>query len=144
MSTEPESNPRQQKAKAFFDSANQAALKNSYEYAVQMYLEACKLVPDNLVYRQALRGVERRYFHNDPAKVGRLATAKTQPIKLRARTAKAQGHWAQVLEICEEAFVHNPWSVSASQDAAEAAEHLSIPALAQWLMESVLPQAGND
>ncbi|HEX8203279.1 MAG TPA: tetratricopeptide repeat protein [Isosphaeraceae bacterium] len=144
MSTEPESNPRQQKAKAFFDSANQAALKNNFEYAIQMYREACKLVPDSLVFRQALRGVERRHFNNDPAKVGRLAGAKTQPIKLRARTAKAQGHWGQVLEICEEAFVHNPWSVSISQDAAEAAEHLGHPALAQWLMESVLAQAGND
>ena len=118
MSTAPESSSRQkQMAQAFFESGNQAALKNQYEYAIQMYRDACKLVPEALLYRQALRGVERRQFGNDPAKVGRMAGAKTQPIKLRARAAKAQGHWGQVLEVCEVAFVHNTWSVSASQDA---------------------------
>src|SRR4051794_14874782 len=115
MSTAPESNSRQkQMAQAFFERGNQAALKNQYEYAIQMYRDACKLVPDALLYRQALRGVERRQFGNDPAKVGRMASAKTQPIKMRARAAKAQGHWGQVLEVCEEAFAHNPWSVGAS------------------------------
>jgi tetratricopeptide (TPR) repeat protein len=56
----------------------------------------------------------------------------------------ARKNWANALQICEEAFVHNPWDTAASMIAAEAAEQLSIPALAMWLMESVLPQAGDD
>ena len=46
-----------------------------------------------------------------------------------------------MLEVCEEVFVHNPWDVAALRDAAEAAEHLGITWLAQWLLESVQAQA---
>ena len=63
-----------------------------------MYQEACKLEPDNLIYRQALRDVERRKFNNEPAKVGRLVGARTQPIRMTARSAKSKGNWAEALE----------------------------------------------
>jgi tetratricopeptide (TPR) repeat protein len=86
----------------------------------------------------------RRRFGNDPSKVGMLAGAKSQPIKMRIRAAKAKGNWAHVLEVCEEAFVQNPWDVHVAWEAAEAAEHLELLDLAQWLMESVQAQAGND
>ena len=48
-----------------------------------------------------------------------------------------------MLEICEEAFVHNPWDVGAARDAAEAAEQLGFKPLAQWLLESVQAQAND-
>ena len=142
MPPAPDSTPEQQRAQALFKFGNDAALKNNFKYAVQMYTDACKIAPGNLAFRQALRGVERRKFNNDPSKVGMLVGAKTQPIKLRAKAAK--GNWSQVLEICEEAFVHNPWDVGAAWQAAEAAEHLGLLDVAQWLLESVLQQAGND
>lgn len=138
-----ESIPRQQRAQAFFRTGNDAALKNNFDYAIQMYLEACKLEPENLLFRQALRGAERRKFGNNPAKVGRMVGARNQPIRMRANIAKAKGQWQHVLEVCEEAFVNNPWDVAASEDAADAAEHLGQNELAQWLMESVYNQAND-
>jgi tetratricopeptide (TPR) repeat protein len=142
MPPAPDNTPELQKAEALFKFGNDAALKNNFKYAVQMYSDACKIAPGNLAFRQALRGIERRKFNNDPSKVGMLVGTKTQPIKLRARAAK--GNWSQVLEICEEAFVHNPWDVGAARQAAEAAEQLGLLDVAQWLLESVLQQAGND
>jgi tetratricopeptide (TPR) repeat protein len=130
-----------ERAKTYFQYGNDAALKNNHDYAVNMYQSACKIDPDNLIYRQALRGIERRKFGNDPAKVGKLVGAKTGPIRLRGKAPKAQGKWKQVLEVCEEVFVHNPWDVAAARDAAEAAEHLEFLPLAQWLLESVQAQA---
>src|SRR4051812_26249709 len=59
------------RAKALFGYGNDAAQKGNDVYAAQMYKEACKLAPDNLVYRQSLRGVQRRKFGNDPSKVSR-------------------------------------------------------------------------
>ncbi len=130
-----------ERAKSYFTYGNDAALKNNHDYAVNMYQSACKIEPDNLIYRQALRGIERRKFGNDPAKVGRMVGAKTGPIRLRGKAPRAQGKWKQVLEVCEEVFVHNPWDVAASREAAEAAEHLEYLPLAQWLLESVQTQA---
>lgn len=146
MTTESElnANPRQQKAHTYFKYGNDAALRNNFDYAIQMYQDACKLVPDNLVYRQALRGIARRKFGNDPTKVGRLASARMQPTRLRIKTAKAKGQWSHALEVCEEALSHNPWDIGVSRDLAEAAISLGIKSLARWSLESVQPQAGDD
>jgi tetratricopeptide (TPR) repeat protein len=141
MSATSESNPKMQKAQVFFKTGNDAALKSNYKYAIAMYQEACKLVPDNILYRQALRGVERRVFDNEPSKVGRLVGMKVQPILLRVRTAKAQSKWEHVLEVCEEAFVHNPWDTHVAVEFAHAAEHLDWLELARWSLESVRNQA---
>jgi tetratricopeptide (TPR) repeat protein len=102
-----------------------------------MYKQACKLVPDNLVYRQALRGVERRKFNGDPSKVGMLVGAKNQPLLFRAKSARSKGNHTYAIELCEDAFVNNPWDVGAARVAAEAAEGAGFLKVAQWLVESV-------
>ncbi|MBX6311542.1 MAG: tetratricopeptide repeat protein [Isosphaeraceae bacterium] len=144
MSTASDQNPRKQKAKAFFQYGNDAALKNNLDYAIQMYHEAAKLDPESLIYRQALRGVQRRKFGNEPSKVGRLVGARVQPIRLRIKAEKAKGNWSRILEMCEEAFQFNPWDVGTSRDFAEAAEHLGLKGLARWALEAVYVQAGDD
>lgn len=145
MSTasEPGTGQKNPKAETFFQYGNDAALKSNFDYAIQMYGEACKLDPGALKYRQALRGIARRKFGNEPSKVGRLVGARTQPIRLRAKSAKSKSNWTGVLEICEEAFFYNPWDVHAARDASEAAEHLGFRELAQWLMESVYAVAND-
>lgn len=139
-----DTSPNQKRAQTLFQTGNEAALKSNYDYAIDMYLNACKLVPDNLLYRQSLRGIERRKFGNDPAKVGFMAGAKVQPIHLKAKSAKAKKQWEHVLEICEEAFKINPWDVGAARSQAEAAEQLNLLPLAQWTLESVRGQAPKD
>jgi tetratricopeptide (TPR) repeat protein len=138
-----ESNPRLQRAQQLAKTGSDAALKNNFDYAVEMYQEACKLDPENLGYRQSLRVIERRKFGNDPSKVGKMVGARNQPIRARAKVAKAKGQWTHVVEVCEEAFVHNPWDITASELAADAAEHLGMMELAQWLLESVVAQAND-
>jgi tetratricopeptide (TPR) repeat protein len=131
-----------QKARTFFQYGNEAALKSNLDYAIDMYKQACKLAPDNLIFRQALRGVQRRKFQNDASKVGRLVGARNQPIRMRARSARSKGNHAQCMEICEEAFTNNPWDVSAAREAAESAEMLSFFPMAQWYLESVQSEVG--
>src|SRR6478736_3145575 len=110
--------PDIQKARTFFQYGNEAALKSNLDYAVDMYKQACKLSPDSLIFRQALRGVQRRKFNNEPSKVGRLAGARNQPIRMRARSARSKENYAQCLEICEEAFTNNPWDIATAREAA--------------------------
>ena len=132
------------KAKAFFGYGNDAAQKGNDVYAAQMYKEACKLAPDNLVYRQSLRGVQRRKFGNDPSKVGRMVGLKLQPLRIRIATAKSRQKWGDMLDLCEEVFVSNPWDLTASVDGAEAAENLGLKKVAQYLIEAVIPQGEKD
>jgi tetratricopeptide (TPR) repeat protein len=136
MSDEPVS-PDDKKETTFFQYGNDAARKSNFDYAIAMYRQCCKIAPDNLVYRQALRGSERRKFNNDPSKVGMLVGAKNQPILLRAKSARSKQNFHQALELCEDAFVNNPWDVGAARVAAEAAEGLGLLLVAQWFVESV-------
>ncbi|GIW86845.1 MAG: hypothetical protein KatS3mg108_1169 [Isosphaeraceae bacterium] len=136
--------PGDPRAELLFERGKQAALSSNLDYAVQMVREALKLDPFNLLYRQTLRGIVRRKFDNDPHRVGKLAGARVQPIRLRARAERTRGHWDRVLEISEDALQINPWDVGASRDAAEAADHLGHPELAVWLVESVFAQGESD
>jgi len=129
--------PDQKNATTYFQYGNDAALKQNFDYAIEMYKRACKIVPENLVYRQALRGVERRKFNGDPSKVGMLVGAKNQPLLMRAKSAKSKGNHTQAIEFCEDAFVNNPWDVGAARVAAEAAEQAGLLVLAQWFVETV-------
>jgi tetratricopeptide (TPR) repeat protein len=128
--------PGLQRAHIYFQTGNDAALKSNLDYAIDMYKQACKLVPDNLVYRQALRGVERRKI-GDPSKVGMLVGAKNQPLLMRAKSARSKGNHNQAIELCEDAFVNNPWDVGAARVAAEAAEQAGMLIVAQWFVETV-------
>ncbi len=137
------SDQNKKKAMTFFQTGNDAALKANYDYAIQMYREACKLEPSSLIYRQALRGIERRKFNDNPSKVGMLAGARTQPIRVRGRSAKGKGKAAEALDIFEEAFQINPWDTGTARDAAEAALEMGLKPLAMWYMESVITVAND-
>lgn len=132
------------KARTFFQYGNDAALKSNFDYAVDMYKQACKLAPDNLQFRQALRSVQRRKFQNEPSKVGRLVGMTNKPIHMKARSARGKQNFTTCLEVCEEAFTNNPWDISAAREAAEAAEMLEFYPLAQWYLESVQNEAAKD
>ena len=132
------------KAKAFFGYGNDAAQKGNDVYAAQMYKEACKLAPENLVYRQSLRGVQRRKFGNDPSKVGRMVGLKLQGLRVKIGLAKRSQKWGEVLDLCEEVLAQSPWDLDASVNAAEAAENLGHKKIAQYLIEAVIPQGEKD
>jgi tetratricopeptide (TPR) repeat protein len=133
--------PDLQKAKTFFQYGNDAALKSNLDYAIDMYKQACKIVPDNVIYRQALRAVQRKKFNNEPSKVGMLVGARNQPLRMRAKSARSKGNHDYALEVCEDAFTNNPWDIAAAREASEAAEAAGYLPLAEWFMESVQAQA---
>jgi len=118
MAESSETNAKKTKAQSFFQYGNDAATKNNFDYAIDMYRNALKLDPGNIIYRQALRGVQRRVFNNEPGKVGRLVGMKTKPMKAGLQAAKARGKWIDVLDGCEDIFKHNPWDVGTAEYAA--------------------------
>ncbi len=131
------------KATAFYQYGLDAAQKGNTDYAIQMFRDACRLSPENLEYRKALRAVQRRKFGNEPGKVGRLVGARLQPLRMKIRGARGKEQWQAVLEACEEAFEHSPWDAHTARDAADAAYALGYKDVAQWLIESVMT-ATND
>ncbi len=140
----PPQDPNLDQAKAYFGYGNDAAQKGNNDLAAQMYKQACKLAPDNMTYRQSLRGVQRRKFNNDPTKVGRMVGLSLQPLRMRIGAAKSRSKWADMLDLCEEVFASSPWDTTAAMDASEAAEHLGLKKVAQYMIESVFAQGEKD
>ncbi|WP_165245041.1 tetratricopeptide repeat protein [Paludisphaera soli] len=132
------------KARTFFQYGNDAATKSNFAYAIDMYKQACKLAPDNIPFRQALRSVQRRKFGNEPSKVGRLVGMTNKPLHMKARSARGKQNYTTCLEILEDAFTNNPWDVTAAREGAEAAEMMEQYTLAQWYLESVQSEAAKD
>src|SRR5262249_21038473 len=80
---------------------------------------------------------QRKKFNNDPKQVGRLVGMTNQPVLIKAKSARSKGRYPEALDVCEGAFLNNPWDVGAARVAAEAAEQMGLGALAQWYVESV-------
>ena len=144
MSSASDNQGAMKKAQTMFHHGNEAAGKGNVDYAIQMYREACKLVPGHLPFRQMLRGVQRKKYDNDPKKVGGLTKARVSTVRLKYSNSKRKGRWPEVLEGCEDALALNPWDLSATRDEAEAAENLGQPEMVLWLLKSVEAQGGED
>ena len=133
--------PDAQRAKTFFQYGNEAALKSNFDYAIDMYKQACKLAPSNLSYRQSLRGAQRRKFNNDPSKVGMLAGARNQPIRMRRGRPGRRGSTPTRSRSARRPSPTIPGTLATAREASEAAEAAGYLALAEWYMESVQAQA---
>ena len=81
-----------QRAQIFFQSGNDAALKSNFDYAIDMYKRACKIVPDNLVYRQAMCESSRRKFNGDPSRVSGMLVGQRISRFLMRESAKSKGN----------------------------------------------------
>lgn len=132
-----------QRAKAYYETGLDAAQKRNFEYAFQMLGDACKTVPTSLSFRQGLRAAQRLKYENDPAKVGFMAKTRLQPVRGQIKMAKTTGNWQRVMELCEDAFLLNPWDVGTSMDFAEAALELEGADLAEWALLTVANEAGD-
>ncbi|MFM1800993.1 MAG: hypothetical protein RJA81_345, partial [Planctomycetota bacterium] len=134
---------KNQRAQAYYETGLDAAQKRNFDYALQMLGDACRLIPTNLAFRKGLRATQRLRYENEPSKVGLMAKTRIQPIRGQIKLVRQTSNWLRVLELCEDAFLLNPWDVSVSMEAAEAALELGAPELAEWSMSVVADDADD-
>lgn len=133
-----------QRATQFFLRGTEAVKKGNHPYALEMFRDACKLAPDNIQYRQSLRGTQRLVFGNNPSKVGMIAAARATPARSRAKSLRQKGRFAEALEAIEDAFAHHPWDLASAIELAEIYEAMNLPLQARWAMQSVFEQGKED
>ena len=69
-----------------------ATSNENWDFAVEMFSTAVNLVPENLVYRQSLRGAEYRKYNNNGTGA-RMAGAKLMGIRSRIKKARGKEDW---------------------------------------------------
>jgi predicted Zn-dependent protease len=116
------------------ERANEVAAAGNHDYAIQLLLTCCKLDPGNLVYRQALRQVQRAKYKNN-GHGSRFALLTSSAARLRLKTARAKSDHVKALEAAEEILTRNPWDIGAQMDMAEVFEESDLRGQAIWVLE---------
>jgi tetratricopeptide (TPR) repeat protein len=117
-----------------FERANQVVATGNYDYGIHLLFDCCKLDPANLIYRQALRRVEKAKYRNN-LRGSWLAWLWSWPLRARLKAARSAGRHLEVLELGERILMRNPWDVGAQVDMAHAADAMGLLDLAIWNLE---------
>lgn len=116
-------------AAACWTKGSEAMSKENWDYAIEMFSRSVALVPDNLMYRQALRGVEYKKY-NDNKTGARMAGMKLMKIRSKIKKSKGKEDWAAVDRDAEEGLTINPWDAGLNADLGEACHHLGYGEIA--------------
>jgi len=103
--------PPDQKRKIAADcflKGNQALQKENFDYAIEMYTKAVRLAPDNLAFRQALRGTEYKKYDNNKSGV-KFAGVRLTGTRNTIRKIRGKKEWSSMDQAAEEGLMLNPW-----------------------------------
>lgn len=133
--TGPAINSQAQVAAGQFARASQVLATGNYAYGLPLLLSCCRLDPTNLLYRQALREVQRTRPKGDSWLARGRDLLLTGWSKLRLLLAQLGSDHERVLDLGEDILTRSPWDLPTQLVMAQAAEAAGWPVLAQWLLE---------
>lgn len=118
-----------------YAKGNDSLKRGNFDYAIEMFFTCTRILPDKILFRQALRDAEFKKYGNN--KTGaKMATLRMKPAQAKVTYAKARKNWSAVIEACEEALQQNPWEVSVLFELAKAAKELGMSETALWVAQS--------
>jgi tetratricopeptide (TPR) repeat protein len=130
--------PKKKFAAESFKKGTEAMAKQNWDYAIQMAGQAVKLDPGNLLFRQTLRGCERRKY---PKGTGaKMAGMRLMGVKGSIKKSRMTKNWTQLDQSAEEGLELVPWDAELNADCGEAASNLGFVDVAvqcyRWAAES--------
>ncbi|HID21594.1 MAG TPA: hypothetical protein EYP14_04250 [Planctomycetaceae bacterium] len=118
---------------------SEAMARGNWDYAIDMFSKAVAFVPENLMYRQTLRGVEYRKYNNN--KTGaKMAGVKLMGIRGKIKKAKMQKDWQTVERAAEDGLLVNPWDAQLNADLGEACRNLGYGEVAVFAYQCALKE----
>lgn len=117
--------------------ANEAMQREQYDYAIDMLFRAMLLVPDNLLYRQTLRGAERKMY-GDNGSGAKMSGMKLMKPRGRIKKARFSKDWKALDAAAEEGLKINPWDADLNAAVGEACANLGFQDVALFGYEVAL------
>ncbi len=90
---------------------SEAMAKENWDYAIEMFGKSVSLVPDNLLYRQILRGVERKKYA-DNGSGAKMAGLRLTKVRARIKAGRLKKNWGAIDRAAEDGLKINPWDSS--------------------------------
>jgi tetratricopeptide (TPR) repeat protein len=110
---------------------NQAIPKQNYDYAIEMYRKAVQLAPDNLTFRQSLRGAEYKMY-DDNKSGAKFASIRLTGVRNTIRKLRKAKDWPAVDLAAEEGLTVNPWDAQLNADVGDACHSLGYAEVAEF------------
>jgi len=126
-----------------FRRGTEAMQKENWDYAIQMYLQCARLVPDNLLFRQTLRGTEKKKYDNNKSGA-KMSGMKLMGPRGRIKKGQLKKEWNLVDQACEEGLAINPWDSQLNADLGAACIHLEYKEIAGFAYECAVEGAANN
>ena len=115
-----------------YRKGTEAMNKQNWDLAIEMFGMCVKLVPDNMGFRQHLRGVTKKKYNDNGTGAGTLAKTKLMGLRSRIKKSKAAKNFEDADKACEEGLLLNPWDVQLHVDLAEICKETERTDLAAW------------
>jgi tetratricopeptide (TPR) repeat protein len=132
VSSEIPSDPNKKKIAAdCWMKGNQALAKGNFDYAIEMYGKAVQLAPDNLSFRQSLRGAEYHKYDNNKSGA-KFASVRLTGTRNTVRKARGKKDWTALDQAAEEGLTVNPWDAQLNADVGEACYNLGYFEVAEF------------
>lgn len=130
--------PKKKIAQDCFKKGAEAMVKQNWDYAIEMFGQSVKFAPDNLMFRQTLRGVERKKY---PKGTGaKMAGMRLIGVKTSIKKARMTRNWANLDLSAEEGLMLVPWDAELNADVGEATSNQGFNDVAvqgyRWSVET--------
>jgi len=116
---------------------SEAMIKENWDYAIEMFGKAVALVPDNLLYRQTLRGVERKKY-GDNGSGAKMSGLRLTKVRTRIKACRLKKDWPGVDRATEDGLKINPWDAALLFDLGIAARERGFTEVATDAMRNAV------
>lgn len=115
----------------------------NWDYSIQMFSQCVTFEPDNLLFRQALRGVEMKKYGDNKAGA-KMGGMKLMGPRGRIKKARLSKNWEAIDKAAEEGLAINPWDAQLNADVGEANRNLGNAAVAAFAYEKAVECDGEN
>lgn len=144
MANPPMSDDRKKKLAAdCFKRGTEAMMKNNWEYSCEMFRQSVNLVPENLLYRQSLRGATEKKYNNNGTGAP-MVGMRLMGTKASIKKSRMQSDWNSVINTAEDGLALNPWDPSLNADLGDALSAVGFTDVAVFAYECAIPKDPNN
>lgn len=144
MPNPPMSDDRKKKLAAdCFKRGNEAMMKQNWEYSCEMFRQCVNLVPENLLFRQSLRGVTEKKYNGNGSGAS-MAGMRLMGIKTSLKKSRLQKDWNAMIQTAEDGLAVNPWDPSLNAELGDALNNVGFEDPALWCYERAVNKDPNN
>jgi tetratricopeptide (TPR) repeat protein len=122
---------------------SEAMLKQNWDYAIDMFRQSIKMCPENLMYRQSLRGCEERKYNNNGSGAS-MSGMKLMGTRTSIKKLRFQKKWPDIEQAAEDGLAVNPWDPQLNADLGDALREQQFIEIATWAYERAVKGDENN